>query len=69
MRGFISYLIFIILSIPFIFVNAIDIIFTVDPDKMMETHKNNKYRSWVLFCVKLAYGLRWFKNLFRRKND
>lgn len=66
MKDFISYVIFIILSIPFIILNAIDIIFTVDPDKMMETHKNNKYRSWVLVCIKLAYGLQWFKGLFRK---
>jgi hypothetical protein len=62
-----DYVVFIILAIPFIFLTGLGIIFEEDPDKMMERHKDEKYRSWVLVCVKLAYCLKWFKNLFRRK--
>ena len=58
---------FIILAIPFVFLTGLGIIFEEDPDKMMERHKTEKYRGWVLVCVKLAYCLKWFKNLFRRK--
>ena len=59
-------ILFILLSIPFIFLNGLAIIFEEDPDKMMERHKDEKYRGWVLVCVKLAYCLKWFKGFFRR---
>lgn len=61
-----GYVFFILLSIPLIFLTGLGIIFEEDPDKMMERYKTDKYRSWVLVCIKVAYGLRWFKNLFRR---
>jgi hypothetical protein len=63
---FFGHVFFILLAIPFIFLTGLGIIFEEDPDKMMERHKTEKYRGWVLVCVKLAYCLKWFKGFFRR---
>jgi len=65
---FVGHVFFILLAIPFIFLTGLSIIFEEDPDKMMKRHKTEKFRLWALGCIKLAYCLKLFKNLFRRKN-